>query len=277
MQLDAFQHHYANHNMKNKLIALCLVFVWQHASLKTSQAQDRPAAKSDSIPKLPNPEMVVVDGGSFIMGSTPDPSGKGMITMQFSHKVTLSSYQIGKYEVTQAEWLSVMGANLSLHQGCDNCPVEEVSWNDAQLFIHALNEKTGKHYQLPTAAQWEFAARGGNKSRGYKYAGSNDLDEVAWTGGEFIDQTHPVGRKHPNELGIYDMSGNVAEWCSDWFDPNYDPGPQTNPQGPLPGVGHVVRGSSWGVGPSEFHVIGGRIGYPDDRSAHVGFRLVLMP
>jgi formylglycine-generating enzyme required for sulfatase activity len=263
--------------MKSKLIALCLVFVWQYPYLKTGQAQDRPTAKSDSIPKLPIPEMVVVEGGTFRMGTITDPSGQGTFNTRFSHQVSLSSFQIGKYEVTQAEWLAVMGTNLSLHQGCDNCPVEEVSWNDVQLFIRTLNEKSGKNYQLPTAAQWEFAARGGNKSKGYKYAGSNDMDEVGWFGGEFIDQTHPVGRKHPNEIGIYDMSGNVAEWCSDWFDPNYDPGPQTNPQGPLPGVGHVVRGSSWGAGPSDFHVLGGRIGYPNDRSAHVGFRLVLVP
>src|SRR4051812_42880543 len=114
--------------MKNKLIALCLIFVWQYASLQTGQAQDRPTAKSDSIPKLPNPEMVVVEGGTFRMGAITDPSGQGTISTTFNHQVTLSNFQIGKYEVTQAEWQAVMGTNLSLHQGCDNCPVEEVSW-----------------------------------------------------------------------------------------------------------------------------------------------------
>jgi formylglycine-generating enzyme required for sulfatase activity len=233
-------------------------------------------AKSDALPQLPNPEMALVDGGTFVMGSATDSTCNSTVTLAFSHPVTLSGFQIGKYEITQAEWVSVMGGNISLHQGCDNCPVEEVSWNDVQFFIDSLNKKTGRHYQLPTAAQWEFAARGGNKCKGYKYAGSNDMDEAGWFGGEFIDQTHPVGRKRPNELGIYDMSGNVSEWCTDWFDRYYNPGPQTNPQGPLTGVGHVIRGSSWGAGPSEFHIIGGRIGYPNDRSAHVGFRLVLV-
>jgi len=131
------------------------------------------------------------------------------------------------------------------------------------------------HYQLPTAAQWEFAARGGNKSKGYKYAGGNFIDEVAWTGGEFIDSTHPTGHKLPNELGIYDMSGNVAEWCSDRFDPNYDPGPQTNPLGSSSGLGHAIRGAGWGASPGECLVLRGVVGYPDDRNAHVGFRLVL--
>jgi len=253
--------------MMKKLIALCSVFIWQHAC----------QAQSDTIAPLPNPEMVLVEGGTFIMGSATDSSGNGTMTLSYSHQVTLSSFLIGKYEVTQAEWVSVMGVNESLHQGCASCPVEEVSWNDVQRFIRTLNEKTGRHYQLPTAAQWEFAARGGNKSKRYKYAGGNYIDEVAWCGGEFVDQTHPVGRKRPNELGIYDMSGNVSEWCNDWFDAYYDPGPQTNPQGPLSGAGHVIRGSSWNAAPSGMHVIGGSIGYPDDRSAHVGFRLVLIP
>jgi formylglycine-generating enzyme required for sulfatase activity len=140
-----------------------------------------------------------------------------------------------------------------------------------------LNEKTGKHYQLPTEAQWEFAARGGNKSKKYKYAGSNYIDEVAWTGGEWIDQTHPVGRKKPNELGIYDMSGNVAEWCSDIFDPYYSPGTQIDPVGPSTGFGHVIRGGNWGAHPSECQVISNRMAYSEDRNAHVGFRLVLIP
>lgn len=231
----------------------------------------------DSTPRLPHPEMILVDGGTFMMGSATDSNGHSTVTLAFSHQVTLNSFQIGKYEISQAEWKSIMGVNVSLHQGCDNCPVEEVSWNDIQLFIRTLNEKTGRHYQLPTSAQWEFAARGGNKSKRYKYSGGNYIDEVAWCGGEFIDQTHPVGRKRPNELGIYDMSGNVSEWCNDWFDHYYDPGPQTDPPGPLSGVGHVVRGSNWGAAPSENHVIGSGIGYPDDRSAHIGFRLVLIP
>ncbi|HEY6901693.1 MAG TPA: SUMF1/EgtB/PvdO family nonheme iron enzyme [Puia sp.] len=231
-------------------------------------------AKADSILK---PVMVLVEGGTFTMGALVDSAEQGQVTFNTARQVTLSGFQIGKYEITQAEWKAVMGSNLSFHQDCPTCPVEEVSWNDVQLFIRTLNEKTGKHYQLPTAAQWEFAARGGNKSKRYKYAGSNDIDAVAWYGGEYIDRTHPVGRKQSNELGIYDMSGNVEEWCSDWFDPYPDRSAVTNPTGPESSAGHVIRGGSWGYNPTGCGVLGGHIGYPDDRSAHVGFRLVLAP
>ena len=230
-------------------------------------------------PKPPNPAMVFVEGGTFHMGSLADSSGRAMVSVHANYRVSLSSYSIGKYEVSQAEWEAVMGVNLSKRQGCGDCPVEEVSFTDVQAFLVRLNQLTGRRYRLPTSAEWEFAARGGNRSKGYKYSGSDDIDEVAWYGGEFIDSTHRVGGKRPNELGIFDFSGNVEEWCGDWFDPNgaFRQGAEANPRGPASGVGRVIRGGSWGERPDQCGVLGSRIGYPNDRNAHVGFRLALAP
>lgn len=237
-------------------------------------------AKSDPVAKLKEPAMIFVEGGTYTMGLIKEEGNRGVGITNRTHEVTLSSFSIGKYEITQAEWQAVMGDSLdfSLHAGCANCPVEEVSWNDVQLFILTLNRRTGKHYQLPTEAQWEFAARGGKKSKGYKYAGSDNIDDVALMGGAFTSQTQPVGKKRPNELGIYDMSGNVSEWCQDWFNTDYRIRPETDPRGPSSGYGHVIRGGSWGVHATECQiVIDSRMGYPNDRSAKVGFRLVLIP
>jgi formylglycine-generating enzyme required for sulfatase activity len=148
------------------------------------------------------------------------------------HPVTLSDYYIAETEVTQAQWKAVMGGNPSGFKGCDDCPVDQVSWNDAQEFITRLNARAGSpRYRLPTEAEWEYAARGGANSRGYQYAGSNDISEVAWYDDNSGSETHPVKGKKPNDLGVYDMSGNVWEWCSDWYG-NYSAASQTNPQGP---------------------------------------------
>ena len=136
--------------------------------------------------------------------------------------------------------------NPSCFKNCDNCPIENVSWNDVQEFIRKLNQKTGKNYRLPTEAEWEYAARGGNKSRGYKYSGSNILDEVAWYNDNSSSITHPVGEKQANELGLFDMNGNVWEWCNDWHGAYYyQNSPTFNPKGPSYGDGRVFRGGSW--------------------------------
>ena len=216
-------------------------------------------------------EMVFVEGGTFTMGATAEQESDAYDFESPTHSVTLSSYYIGKYEVTQAQWRAVMGSNPSLFAG-DNLPVEQVSWNDIQEFITKLNQQTGKTFRLPTEAEWEYAARGGNKSKGYKYSGSNTVDDVAWYNNNSSNTTHPVGQKAPNELGIYDMSGNVWEWCQDWYG-SYSSDSQTNPTGPNSGSGRVLRGSSL-LG----DVVSCRISYrifidPDSRYIY-GFRLV---
>ena len=155
-------------------------------------------------------EMVAVNGGNFTMGE------RRMFRKNTTHEVFLSNYYIGKTEVTQALWKAVMGTNPSSFKG-DKFPVEKISWYDCQEFVKKLNQLTGENFRLPTEAEWEFAACGGNQSKGYKYSGSNKIDEVAWCSNLFYNQTLPVATKYPNELGIYDMSGNVWEWCYDYY------------------------------------------------------------
>jgi len=182
--------------------------------------------------------MVWVEGGTFTMGCCDDDEYLG--TGVPRHQVTLSSYYIAKYQVTQKLWTDIMGGNPSYFVG-DDLPVENINWNDTQRFIAKLNRIAGTNYRLPTEAEWEYAARGGSQSHGYQYSGSNNLNEVAWWGGNSNNTTHPVGTKQPNELGIYDMSGNVLEWCQDLLGV-YPDEPQINPQGPTAGIPRVVRG-----------------------------------
>ena len=181
--------------------------------------------------------MVPVEGGTFTMGVTSEQGG---YAGDKAHQVTLSDYYIGQTEVTQALWKAVMGSNPSFFKG-DNLPVECVSWDDCQVFIQKLNQLTGKQFRLPTEAEWEYAARGGRKSRGYKYAGGNNIGSVAWYDGNSGKETHAVATKQANELGIYDMSGNVWEWCSDWYG-DYTSSSQSDPQGPSSGSRRVLRG-----------------------------------
>ena len=177
------------------------------------------------------------------MGATSEQGSDAFDDEKPTHSVTLSSYYICKYEVTQALWRAVMGSNPSEIKG-DNLPVECVSWNDCQTFINRLNNYTGRNFRLPTEAEWEFAARGGNNSRHYKYSGSNNLDDVAWYDDNSGKRTHPVGTKQANGLGLYDMSGNVYEWCSDWYG-SYSSYSQSNPTGPNSGYWRVIRGNCW--------------------------------
>ena len=187
--------------------------------------------------------MVWVNGGTFRMGATSEQDCDAYDIEKPVHSVTLSGYYIGKTEVTQALWKAVMGSNPSEFKG-DNLPVGNVSWYDCQEFIRKLNSLTGQNFRLPTEAEWEFACRGGNNSLGYKYSGSDSIDNVAWYDGNSGDKTHPVATKSANELGIYDMSGNVEEWCCDWYG-DYTSGAQTNPKGPESGSFPVYRGGSW--------------------------------
>lgn len=188
-------------------------------------------------------KMVYVQGGTFRMGSNDSEAGDDE---QPVHSVTLSDYYIGETEVTQQLWCAVMGSNPSYFTGNSQRPVENLSWEDCQTFIRTLNALTGKNFRLPTEAEWEYAARGGNKSRGYKYSGSNTLTDVAWYDNNASGTTHPVKQKRSNELGLYDMSGNVWEWCQDWYGRNYySQSPSYNPTGPGSGWNRVLRGGSW--------------------------------
>lgn len=258
---------------------------------------------------LDNTEMVYVSGGTFLMGAQAvDPSAPNYDPDALSgespvHQVTLGDYYIGKYEVTQGLWEYVMnysgtcadgttmsayssgpwlGSNPSSSYGDgDNYPAYYVSWNDiVDVFLPRLNRITGKEYRLPTEAEWEYAARGGSKSRGYKYSGSNTLDDVAWYYDNAYNTTdnygsHPVGTKQPNELGIYDMSGNVWEWCSDRYG-SYSSESQTDPTGPSTGSYRVNRGGYW-FHDARYCRVSDRTynGDPDYRGSGIGFRLVL--
>ena len=218
-------------------------------------------------------EMVLVEGGTFRMGATSEQEDEAESDEKPVHSVTLSNYYIGKNEVTQALWQAVMGSNPSCFEGSD-LPVEDVSWNDCQEFIQKLNRLTGRNFRLPTEAEWEFACRGGNNSCGYKYSGSNNLANVAWYDDNSDGQTHPVATKAPNELGIYDMSGNVWEWCADWY-ANYTSNSQTNPKGPQSGSYRVYRGGSWIYYARDCRSSLRDDSFPTNRFCSLGLRLAL--
>ena len=229
-------------------------------------------------------KMIRVDGGTFTMGATKEQGNNARDDERPTHQVTLSDYYIGQTEVTQALWKAVMGesvtqnANLYTFGVGADYPMYYISYDDCTTFVNKLNtllssQLGGKRFALPTEAQWEFAARGGNKSKGYKYAGSNNFYEVAWYGG---GKTHPVAQKQPNELGLFDMSGNVWEWCKDWYD-NYSSNAQKNPQGPADGTYRVYRGGSRSSCADYCRVFHRGYDTPDKRSGSLGLRLCLLP
>ena len=217
--------------------------------------------------------MIRVDGGTFMMGATSEQGSDVYDNEKPVHQVTLFSYSIGETEVTQALWQAVMGSNPSKYKGA-NRPVETVSWNDCQKFIRKLNDMTGKKFRLPTEAEWEYVARGGKKSQGYKYSGSNNLSEVAWHLNNSGNTPHDVKTKQANELGLYDMSGNVWEWCQDRYG-NYGSSSQANPSGPSYGSYRVFRGGGWGS-PAWYCRVSFRFNNsPDHSSYSLGLRLAL--
>ena len=218
-------------------------------------------------------EMVKVEAGTFMMGATSEMKNP-YDDEKPVHQVTLTNdYYMGKYEVTQALWQAVMGKNPSYFKG-DNLPVNYVRWKDCQRFISKLNSMTGRKFRLPTEAEWEYAARGGKKSRGYQYSGSSNISDVAWYDGNSGDKTHPVGTKQANELGIYDMTGNVLEWCQDWYGSYYSSS-QTNPTGSDSGSARVSRGGGW-FNDASYCRLSVRFYYtPDFRLDILGLRLAL--
>ena len=229
-----------------------------------------------TVPDNTEIETVFMEGGTFQMGREGEATP--------IHQVTLGSFSIGKYPVTQGQWKTVMETDIhrqrdiagatSLHGEGDNYPMYYVNFDDVQEFIAELNRQTGKNYRLPTEAEWEYAARGGNQSPEYVYSGSNSINDVAWHRSNGNESTHPVGAKLPNDTGIYDMSGNVYEWCSDWYG-TYPASAQTNPAGPPSGNTRALRGGSWYYDASDCRVAYRGSGGPAYRGSHIGFRIVL--
>ena len=219
----------------------------------------------------PGCDMVFVKGGKFSMGSK-----LGGKDEQPVHDVVLQDFYIGRYEVTQREWKTIMASdtNKCYFEGCDSCPVERVSWFNIQEYIRLLNKKTKSAYRLPTEAEWEYAARGGTLSKNYKYSGSNTDSLAGWIVGRSNAMTHHVGLKRPNELGIFDMTGNVFEWCADWYSATwYQVSPKDDPAGPAEGNFRVIRGGSWFYDYSGLRVTDRESSNPSYRYGYVGFRL----
>ncbi len=218
-------------------------------------------------------DMIKVKAGTFYMGATSEQQNPNDDEKP-AHKVILTrDYYIGKTEVTQALWIAVMGGNPSEFEGA-NKPVDNVTWDACQTFVKKLSAATGKKFRLPTEAEWEFAARGGNNSKHYQYSGGHYALDVAWYGKNSGGTTHEVATKQPNELGIYDMSGNVWEWCSDWKG-DYSSSVQYNPTGPASGSNRVRRGGSWNVGAWYCRSSYRGYYYPDRRGINLGLRLAL--
>jgi len=249
--------------LKSSLIALLILATYFGFTQDTVKS-------SREVKNLRLPEMVLVKGGSFKMGYGGFCEDEKPV-----HRVVLDDFYLGKHEVTQREWKEIMGEDHeNYNSGCDSCPVERISWLNIQEYLAKLNLMTGMNFRFPTEAEWEFAAKGGTSSKNYKFSGSNTASAVAWSVGISDNMSHPVGKKKANELGIYDMTGNVWEWCSDWYAPDYySVSPGENPQGPQEGVARVMRGGSWFFDSAGLRVTDREKGNPTFRYGYVGFRL----
>jgi formylglycine-generating enzyme required for sulfatase activity len=264
-------------NVRLVLIAVMVVLVNTTFVVEGSTMKNASPAPLFKDPAT-SMEMIYVKGGCYQMG---DIFGDGESEEKPAHEVCVDDFYIGKYEVTQGQWKKIMGTNPSFDSGCkgdDTCPVDCVSWNDAQEFISRLNKKsTGNKYRLPTEAEWEYAARSGGKSE--RYSGGNDVDSVAWYAENSGKKNHPVGAKASNGLGIYDMSGNVWEWTSDWYGSGYySNSPRTNPAGPDKPAGlysdRVIRGGCKTGEAANQRTFRRTAHEPDYRADKIGFRLL---
>ena len=256
--------------LQRVMLVACILLPGLSVSAKSEEPEPEPPKIKVYEVKGVKFAMVTVEGGTFMMGNDD-----GKLYETPAHEVKLKRFSIGQTEVTQELWEAVMGNNPSNWKGA-KYPVESVSWNDCLAFIKKLNRLTGKHFRLPKEAEWEYAARGGNQSKGYTYSGSNNIKDVAWYYNDNYSRPHRVATKEPNELGLYDMSGNVWEWCQDWYDEDYYLySPIRKPPGPFSGEDRVIRGGSWGGNATLCRVTGRNFYFPEGTGNIVGFRLAL--
>ncbi len=271
--------------MKNLSTLFMALFIVMTASAQNSQRNHEDSFVENALGL--NMTMVYIEGGTFTMGATSEQDVSEDSDEKPTHSVTVSSFYMGQTEVTQAQWKAVMGTTIrrqrdkadpsySLSGEGDNYPMYYVSHDEAQAFCRELSRLTGKSYRLPTEAEWEYAARGGNKSQGCKYSGSHSIDCVTWYNRNSNNSTHPVGQKSANELGLNDMNGNVWEWCSDWYG-SYSSSSQTNPKGASSGQYRVARGGGWNSFASCCRVSMRGYYAPSYRYRGLGFRVVLVP
>lgn len=241
-----------------------------YVSGKEKQTKILPVTYTEFLGSI---EMVFVTGDTFMMGHDQGESGE-----KPAHWVFVDDFYIGRYELTQRQWSEVMNKRHVTYNGCDSCPVDNLSWNDAQYFIKILNQRTGKNYRLPYEAEWEYAAKGGRNGSQDLYSGGDKIDELGWYVKNSGSKIHPVGLKKPNALGIHDMSGNAAEWCQDWYSEDYyKTSPLRNPSGPKSAFSltrKVLRGGAWNDDKDKCRTISRKKNIPDKSYDGYGFRIV---
>ena len=284
---DSYQTRFTMPNAE-KIFDIQLMPIALERGKKEQELEEKKQQLEDFIASL---QMVEVEGGTFWMGAHSNKIKTGFLKSEPDtsipnydssaepdempvHQVEVDPFYIGKFPVTIKIWQTVMGSNPSRYTNTD-VPIVSVSWNDCQEFIGKLNALTGKHFRLPTEAEWEYAARGGNQSQGYKYAGSDIADYVAWYEGNSSNERHIVGMKYSNELGLYDMSGNVFEWCQDWYGPYIKEDIQVNPTGPVRGTYRVIRGGCWYYSRWASRVSSRKTMFPNNKSDNCGLRLAM--